>query len=60
MVPPGDPVHLAAAIRRLLDDEPLRERLGANAREAVAPYSYEAAADAFGRALQAVRVSSAP
>jgi len=60
IVPPGDPVHLAAAIRRLLDDEPLRERLGANAREAVAPYSYEAAADAFGRALQAVRVSSAP
>ena len=34
--------------RRLLDDPPLRERLGANAREAVAPYSHEAAADASG------------
>jgi glycosyltransferase involved in cell wall biosynthesis len=54
IVPHGDTVQLAAAIRRLLDDEPLRERLGANAREAVAAYTHEAAADAFGNALRAV------
>jgi glycosyltransferase involved in cell wall biosynthesis len=54
LVPPGDSVHLAAAIRRLLDDRPLRERLGADARESVAAYSHEAAADAFGEALRAV------
>jgi glycosyltransferase involved in cell wall biosynthesis len=54
IVPPGDSVRLGAAIRRLLDDPPLRERLGANAREAVGAYTYEAAADAFGRALRAV------
>ena len=49
VVPAGDPVALAAAIRRLLGDPALRERLGANAREAVAPFSHEAAADAFGK-----------
>lgn len=54
VVPAGDAVNLAAAVRRLLDDPALRERLGANAREAVAAYSHEAAADAFGRALRAV------
>ena len=51
VVPPGDPVALARAIDRLLADEPLRERLGAAARTAVAPYTYDAMADAFGRAL---------
>jgi glycosyltransferase involved in cell wall biosynthesis len=51
VVPPSDPVSLARAIERLLADEPLRERLGAAARAAVAPYTYEAMADAFGRAL---------
>jgi glycosyltransferase involved in cell wall biosynthesis len=54
VVPHGDSVQLAAAIRRVLDDEPLRERLGANAREAAAAYTHEAAADAFGDALRAV------
>jgi glycosyltransferase involved in cell wall biosynthesis len=51
VVAPGDPVALARAIERLLADEPLRGRLGAAARVAVAPYTYEAMADAFDRAL---------
>jgi glycosyltransferase involved in cell wall biosynthesis len=35
LVPPGDPNALVAGIRRLLDDEPLRARLGAAARRQV-------------------------
>jgi glycosyltransferase involved in cell wall biosynthesis len=53
VVPSGDAGALAAAIDRLLDDAPLRGRLGAAAREAVRPYTYEAMSDAFGRALAA-------
>ncbi len=34
LIPPGDAGALAAAIRRLADDAPLRRRLGAAAREA--------------------------
>jgi glycosyltransferase involved in cell wall biosynthesis len=51
VVAPGDAPALAAAIDRLLADGPLRERLGAAARVSVAPYTYDAMADAFGRAL---------
>jgi glycosyltransferase involved in cell wall biosynthesis len=51
VVPPKDPAALAGAINRLLGDEALRARLGAAAREAVRPYTYEAMADAFDRAL---------
>jgi glycosyltransferase involved in cell wall biosynthesis len=53
VVRPGDPRELAAAIAELLDDDPLHERLAQVARTAVEPYSYEAAADAFGAALSA-------
>jgi glycosyltransferase involved in cell wall biosynthesis len=35
VVPPGDPDALATALRRLLDDDALRSRLGARARERV-------------------------
>jgi glycosyltransferase involved in cell wall biosynthesis len=51
VVRPGDDRELAAAIALLLDDERLHERLGRVARAAVEPYTYEAAADAFGEAL---------
>jgi glycosyltransferase involved in cell wall biosynthesis len=55
VVRPGNDRELAGAIARLLEDEPLRARLGRQARAAVAPYTYEAAADAFGEALEAAR-----
>lgn len=51
VVPPSDPIALAKAINRLLTDEPLRATLGAAAQAAAAPYTYEAMADAFDRAL---------
>jgi glycosyltransferase involved in cell wall biosynthesis len=57
VVPTGNPAALARAIERLLDDAGLRHRLGSNAREAVAEYSYERAADAFAAALTTARNS---
>jgi glycosyltransferase involved in cell wall biosynthesis len=51
VVPAGDARALAGAIERLLDDAALRHRLGTRAREVVAGYSYELAADAFAQAL---------
>lgn len=56
VVPAGDPVALARAFTRLLDDEALRTRLGAAGRDALAGHTHEAMADAFGRALSAARV----
>ena len=53
IVPAGDPEALAAALRRLHDDPPLRARLGAAAREDVAPYTQDAWAGAMSRALSA-------
>jgi glycosyltransferase involved in cell wall biosynthesis len=52
VVAPGDPGALAEAIDSLLADELLRRRLGAAGREAVSGYTYDAMADAFGRALE--------
>ncbi len=52
VVPAGDARALATALERLLRDEPLRHRLGERAREAVAGYTYERAADAFAAALE--------
>jgi glycosyltransferase involved in cell wall biosynthesis len=49
----GSDGELTEAIARLLEDEPLRDRLGRQARALVEPYTYEAAADAFGEALHA-------
>jgi glycosyltransferase involved in cell wall biosynthesis len=51
VVPPGDARALASAIDRVLADPALRTRLGAAARRDVAPYSYDAMAAAFDRAL---------
>jgi glycosyltransferase involved in cell wall biosynthesis len=56
VIPHGDPRALAAAIGRLLHDPAARERLGAGARAAVAPYTYDAMANAFGRALSTAGV----
>jgi glycosyltransferase involved in cell wall biosynthesis len=51
IVPSEDPVALAAALRLLRDDEGLRARLAANAREDVAPYTFRAWAEGFAEAL---------
>jgi glycosyltransferase involved in cell wall biosynthesis len=55
VVAPGDARALAAAIERLLADEPLRSRLGVRAREAVSAYTYDAMVEAFDRAISAAR-----
>jgi glycosyltransferase involved in cell wall biosynthesis len=55
VVEAGDASALANAIERLLGDAPLRRRLGEQGREAVAEYTYERAAAAFGDALQVAR-----
>ena len=52
VVPAGDPRALAHALRRLHDDAPLRERLGAAAREDVAAYTFDAFAAGFSAALR--------
>lgn len=53
VVPAGDARALAAALVRLHDDPGERRRLGARAREDVAPYTHEAWAEAMTRALAA-------
>jgi glycosyltransferase involved in cell wall biosynthesis len=42
LVPPNDPDALAAALRRLLADDALRDRLAANAKQSVAAFGREA------------------
>jgi glycosyltransferase involved in cell wall biosynthesis len=51
VVPSEDPATLAGALRALRGDPVLRARLGAAAREDVAPYTFEAWAAGFARAL---------
>ena len=51
VVPAGDPDALGAAIRRLHDDAPLRERLAEAGARAVSAYTYEAWAAGFSEAL---------
>lgn len=51
VVAPGDAVALAEAADALLANPALRARLGAAARDAVAPYTYDAMAAAFDVAL---------
>jgi glycosyltransferase involved in cell wall biosynthesis len=55
VVAAGDPDALADGLTRVLGDAALRERLGAAARVAVAPYTPEAMADAFSKALALAR-----
>jgi glycosyltransferase involved in cell wall biosynthesis len=57
VVPAGDTRALAGALRRLHDEPPLRARLGAAARAAVAAYTPAAWADGMGRALAAAGAS---
>jgi glycosyltransferase involved in cell wall biosynthesis len=52
VVPAGNAAALEAAIRRLHDDPPLRERLAEAGAEAVKAYTYEAWADGFAAALR--------
>ena len=59
VVPPSDRGALAHAIERLLTDGTLRGRLGAAARKAAAPYTYDAMEAAFDRAL-ATAISPSP
>lgn len=54
VVPQRDPAALAAALTSLATDGELRERLGANAREDVQPYSEEAWVAGMRQALTAV------
>lgn len=51
VVAPNDPGALAGAMVRLQQDPELRARLGAAGRRDVAPYTYDAWADGFVRAL---------
>ncbi len=55
----GDDKDLAGAIRMLLTDDAVRDRVTRLGRARVADYTYEAAADAFGEALRAIGVVSA-
>ena len=60
VVSPGDADALAAAIDRLLADDALRARLGAAARAAVAPYTYDAMAAGVAAALTAAGLGRRP
>jgi glycosyltransferase involved in cell wall biosynthesis len=51
VVPAGDVMGLAFALDRLAGDENARRRMGSNARDAVASYTFEAAAAAFEQAI---------
>jgi glycosyltransferase involved in cell wall biosynthesis len=55
VVRPGNDAELAAAMRQLLSDDALHARLSRLAREMVGNFTYEAAADAFGKALGTAR-----
>ena len=60
IVPAGDARALRAAIHRLHDDADLRHRLGDNARDAVAEYTFDAWAQGMSRALAAAASVNSP
>jgi glycosyltransferase involved in cell wall biosynthesis len=51
VVPAGDPIALAAALRRFAGDASLRARMGTAGREDVSAYTHDAWAQGFSRAL---------
>jgi glycosyltransferase involved in cell wall biosynthesis len=51
IVPAGDPVALAAALRRFADDPALRARLGEAGRADVSAYTHDTWAEGFSRAF---------
>jgi glycosyltransferase involved in cell wall biosynthesis len=55
LVPPGDPAALAEGVVTLLEDEPLRQRLGAGARAvAVERYAWSSIAERLARVYEVV------
>jgi len=60
VVPERDPRALAAAVARLLADRPLRDALGARAREAVAGWDNERMVRGFRDAIDAVTMRREP
>lgn len=57
VVPAGDPLALAVALRRLAGDAALRKRMGGAARRDVAQYGFDAWAGGFTRALASLGLS---
>jgi glycosyltransferase involved in cell wall biosynthesis len=57
IVPAGDPVGLAAALRRLAGDAGMRARMGEQGRRDVAAYSFDAWAEGVSRALGSLGLS---
>jgi glycosyltransferase involved in cell wall biosynthesis len=55
LAPPGDPAALARALLRLLDDAPLRARLGAAAQARAAAFSWDGLASQAERAYTIAR-----
>jgi glycosyltransferase involved in cell wall biosynthesis len=57
VVPAGDPVALAVALRRLAESPSLRTRLGDGGREDVRAYTHDAWAEGFSQALGDLELS---